>query len=73
MKGDSNARNDFRVGPGTRLGEALRRFWVPACLSSEVGKPDCDPYRVRLLGQSFVAFRGRPPRIDALFRHNGLH
>lgn len=59
-------RLDTRVGPGTPLGTALRRFWVPACLSSEVAEPDCDPYRVRLLGQSFVAFRDTQGRVGLL-------
>ncbi|MEG3126003.1 Rieske 2Fe-2S domain-containing protein [Sphingomonas sp. GB1N7] len=59
-------RLDFRVGPETPLGTALRRFWVPACLSSEVAEPDCDPYRVRLLGQSFVAFRDTQGRVGLL-------
>lgn len=59
-------RNDFRVGPGTPLGEALRHFWVPACLSKEVAAPDCDPYRVRLLGQSLVAFRDSNGKVGIL-------
>ena len=38
-----------RVGRGTPMGEMIRRFWVPACLSEELPEPDCDPIRVRLL------------------------
>jgi phthalate 4,5-dioxygenase oxygenase subunit len=48
---------DFRVGPETLLGKALRRYWIPACLSSEVAEPDCDPIRLALLGERLVAFR----------------
>jgi len=29
-----------RTGPGTPMGNAMRRYWVPACLSSEIDKPD---------------------------------
>ena len=46
-----------RVGRGTLGGELLRRYWLPACLSSELPGPDDPPVRVRLLGESLVAFR----------------
>ncbi|MGH2364274.1 MAG: Rieske 2Fe-2S domain-containing protein [Chloroflexota bacterium] len=46
-----------RVGPGTLMGNLLRRYWTPACLSSELPKPDDPPIRVRLLGENLVAFR----------------
>jgi phthalate 4,5-dioxygenase oxygenase subunit len=46
-----------RVGPGTPMGRLLRRYWIPACLSSEVGEPDGAPVRVRLLCENLVAFR----------------
>ena len=36
-----------RVGPGTPMGNLLRRYWIPACLSSEIGEPDGPPARVR--------------------------
>ena len=40
-----------RVGRRTPMGELIRRYWVPACLSEELPEPDCDPVRVRLLGE----------------------
>ena len=46
-----------RVGPGTPMGNLLRRYWIPACLTSEVDEPDGPPARVRLLGEDLVAFR----------------
>ena len=46
-----------RVGPGTPMGNLLRRYWIPACLSSEIGEPDGAPVRVRLLCEDLVAFR----------------
>ena len=39
-----------RVGPGTVMGEYLRRFWMPVMLPEELPGPDCPPVRVRLLG-----------------------
>ena len=46
-----------RVGSGTPMGEALRRYWMPALLDWELPEPDCPPVRVRLLGEELVAFR----------------
>ena len=46
-----------RVGPGTPMGNLLRRYWTPALLSSEVPEPDSPPLRVRLLSENLVAFR----------------
>jgi hypothetical protein len=46
-----------RVGPGTPMGDLLRRYWIPACLNSEAAEPDGPPARVRLLGEDLVAFR----------------
>ena len=46
-----------RVGPGTLMGNLLRRYWLPALLSTEVPAPDSPPVRVRLLGEDLVAFR----------------
>ncbi len=46
-----------RVGPGTPMGNLLRRYWTPALLSTEVPEPDSPPVRVRLLGEDLVAFR----------------
>ena len=53
------ADNDYlcRVGPGTPMGNLLRRFWMPAIISSELPEPDCAPLRVRLLGEDLVAWR----------------
>ncbi|MCA1647880.1 MAG: phthalate 4,5-dioxygenase, partial [Chloroflexi bacterium] len=46
-----------RVGPGAPMGDVMRRYWMPALLSSELPHPDSDPLRVRLLGEDLVAFR----------------
>jgi phenylpropionate dioxygenase-like ring-hydroxylating dioxygenase large terminal subunit len=46
-----------RVGPGTKMGNLLRRYWTPALLSTEVPEPDSPPVRVRLLGEDLIAFR----------------
>jgi len=58
-----------RVGPGTPMGELIRRTWVPACLSEELPQPDCDPIRVRLLGEDLVAFRDSAGRAGIMDEH----
>jgi len=63
-----------RVGPGTPMGDLLRRYWIPACLGSEVAEPDGAPARVRLLGEDLVAFRdtsGRVGLIEEQCPHRG--
>lgn len=60
-----------RVGRGTPMGEALRRFWLPAFLSAEV-LSDGPPLRLRILGEDLVAFRdttGRVGIVDAFCPH----
>ena len=54
------------VGPGTPLGEVMRRYWLPACLTQEIAKPDCPPIRVKLLGEELVAFRDSAGKIGLL-------
>jgi phthalate 4,5-dioxygenase oxygenase subunit len=46
-----------QVSAGTPMGEVMRRYWIPACLSEELPEPDGEPVRVRLLGEDLVAFR----------------
>lgn len=50
-----------RVGPGTPMGQLLRRYWLPAAASCEIPRGAARP--VRILGEDFVLFRdtrGRP-------------
>ena len=55
-----------RVGPGTPMGNAMRRYWIPALLARELAEPDGPPARVRLLGEDLVAFRDTEGRIGLL-------
>lgn len=55
-----------RVGPGSPMGNTLRRYWIPALLAWELPEPDCPPVRVRLLGEDLVAFRDTLGRIGLL-------
>src|SRR3954451_5859798 len=55
-----------RVGPGTPMGELLRRYWSPALLVSELPVPGGDPVRVRLFGEDLVAFRDATGRVGLI-------
>jgi len=46
----------LRVGPGTVMGDFMRRYWIPALMSSEV-VADGDPVRIMLLGEKLIAIR----------------
>jgi phenylpropionate dioxygenase-like ring-hydroxylating dioxygenase large terminal subunit len=64
----SKEDNDLlcRVGPGTPMGELMRQYWIPALLPSDLPEPDCDPVRVRLLGENLIAFRDSSGRAGLL-------
>lgn len=55
-----------RVGPGTKMGELFRRFWLPALLIEEVAEPDCPPVRLKILGEELVAFRDTQGRVGII-------
>jgi phthalate 4,5-dioxygenase len=69
--------NDFltQTGPDTPMGGLLRRYWIPALLSSELLEPDCPPVRVKLLSERLIAFRDTQSRlglIDEFCAHRGV-
>jgi len=55
-----------RVGPGTPMGELMRRYWVPAVFSHQIERPDGPPVRVKLMGERLVAFRDSRGRVGLL-------
>lgn len=64
-----------RVGPGTKMGDLMRRYWVPILYSSEIPEPDCPPVRVKVLGEKLLAFRdtdGVPALVDEFCSHRGV-
>ncbi|MFY9839568.1 MAG: Rieske 2Fe-2S domain-containing protein [Xanthobacteraceae bacterium] len=70
-------QNDFltQTGPGTPMGNLMRRYWIPALLSSEIAEPDSPPVRLKLLGERLVAFRdsrGRVGVMDEFCAHRGV-
>lgn len=63
-----------RVGPGTPMGNMMRRYWHPVCTSAQLARPDAPPLRIRLLGEDYVAFRdseGKVGVLEELCMHRG--
>src|SRR5258708_12953175 len=63
-----------RTGPGTRMGNLMRRYWVPVMLASEIAEPDGPQVRVRIMGEKLIAFRdtsGHVGLIDEFCTHRG--
>ena len=54
------------VGAGTPMGEFMRRFWLPVCLSEQLTDL---PFAVRILGEDLVAFRDKCGTVGVLHRH----
>jgi 5,5'-dehydrodivanillate O-demethylase oxygenase subunit len=63
------ARNEMltRVGPGTPMGELLRRYWFPVAGASELDKAPIKP--VRLLGEDLVLYKDLSGRFGLVDRH----
>ena len=51
--------------PGTPLGEYMRRFWQPVCMSRQLTDV---PLAIRIMGENLVAFRDREGNIGVLAR-----
>jgi 5,5'-dehydrodivanillate O-demethylase len=61
-----------RVGPGTPMGELLRRYWHPVAAASEIA--NARPKKVRLLCEDLVLFRdgrGAPGLLEERCPHRG--
>ncbi|MBM3486790.1 MAG: Rieske 2Fe-2S domain-containing protein [Alphaproteobacteria bacterium] len=55
------------VGPGTPMGEMMRRYWQPLLPEAELG--DGLPKKVRILGEDLVAFKDKTGRVGVLDLH----
>ena len=55
-----------RVGPGTRMGALLRRYWWPVWFTEELADR---PAPVRLLGEDLVLFRAAGGKLGLLERY----
>jgi phthalate 4,5-dioxygenase oxygenase subunit len=72
----SAAENEFitRTGPGTPMGELLRRYWHPFAPADTAPEADGPPVRTRLMSENLVLFRdsnGRMALIQERCPHRG--
>ncbi|HSH89574.1 MAG TPA: Rieske 2Fe-2S domain-containing protein, partial [Ramlibacter sp.] len=61
----NNSELMTRVGPGTPMGEMMRKYWLPALASKEV-VADKEPRRLVLLGEKLIAFRDSSGRVGIM-------
>ena len=55
----------LRTGPGTPMGEYMRRYWQPVCFSKELTDV---PKAIRIMHEDLVAFRDHSGRVGVLHR-----
>src|SRR5437879_2476035 len=58
-----------QVGPGTRMGDLMRRYWHPVAASKEL---EDSPFRtkgLRILGEDLVLFRDRSGKLGLITRY----
>lgn len=62
----THRRDLTEVGPGTPMGELLRRYWHPIGLAGDAGST---PRKVRVLGEDLILFRDGTGRAGLLYPH----
>ncbi|TYP80983.1 phenylpropionate dioxygenase-like ring-hydroxylating dioxygenase large terminal subunit [Maritimibacter alkaliphilus HTCC2654] len=64
----SHEQNEMmcRVGPGTPMGDAFRRYWIPICQTSDIPTPDSPPFPLEILGQKLVVWRNADGQLGVL-------
>ena len=67
MLSEAQNRTLTQVGPGTKIGELLRRYWMPIAAVAEL--EDTPTKAVRLLGEDLVLYRDRRGAYGLLDRH----
>jgi phenylpropionate dioxygenase-like ring-hydroxylating dioxygenase large terminal subunit len=64
-----------QTGPGTPMGQMLRRYWIPVMLAEELPENECPPVRVKILSERLLAWRdtqGRLALTDEFCAHRGV-
>lgn len=54
------------TGPGTAMGEYMRRHWQPVCLSQQILDL---PFAVKVLHEDLVVFRDKSGKVGVLHKH----
>src|ERR671939_476513 len=58
-----------RVGPGTPMGDLMRRYWHPIAATQELNDSLFRTKPVRLLGEDLVLFRDRAGKLGLIERY----
>jgi 5,5'-dehydrodivanillate O-demethylase len=58
-----------RVGPGTPMGELMRRYWHPVCTVDELSRSRFRTKAVKVLGEELVIYRDRSGQLGCLDRY----
>jgi phthalate 4,5-dioxygenase oxygenase subunit len=66
MLNEQDAELLIKTGPGSPMGEYMRRFWIPALPCTDLLGPDCPPVRLSILGERLVAFRDTSGKVGIL-------
>ena len=67
MLSEDQNRALTQVGPGTTMGELLRRYWMPIAAAAELDEMATKP--VRLLGEDLVLYKDKRGTYGLLDRH----
>src|SRR5215470_10343285 len=65
MTTERESKELTQVGPGTMMGDLMRRYWLPAAYSSELARAGA-PVRLMLLGEKLIAFRDSAGRVGVM-------
>jgi phthalate 4,5-dioxygenase len=58
-----------RTGPGTPMGELMRRYWILVLFSHQLPERDGPPLRTRVLGEDLIAFRATDGQVGLIAEH----
>ena len=53
-----------RVGPGTPMGELMRRYWQPVAVTGELANNPVKP--LRILGEDLTLFKSRDGQLGLI-------
>jgi 5,5'-dehydrodivanillate O-demethylase len=58
-----------RVGPGTPMGELLRRYWQPICAADQLQNSMFRTHEVKVLGEELVLYRDRSGQLGLIDKY----
>jgi phenylpropionate dioxygenase-like ring-hydroxylating dioxygenase large terminal subunit len=58
-----------QTGPGTPMGDLMRRYWIPVLFSHQLAESDGPPLRTTILSERLVAFRDSAGQVGLIAEH----